>query len=282
MAISLQNVAVEQFSIQFENEYQANKGQIPMSVMNVRGVVGDVYHAKLAGEIIMHDRGAFQSDIPPSDVTYNDIQLTFKNKTALVPSDIFEQAEVNASERQNLARSSAMSIARQEDQIVIDDGLVAGFGNTVAAVGTNLNVNKMREAQAILNRNNVPMNDRFATIHANSLQALLGETEVTSSDFNTVKALVQGEIDTFLGFKFIILGNRTEGGLPVAANIRDTFFYQKSALMAAYGVLDQGGNPGVTIDWDPRSQSYLVIPKLRMGSKTIQGDGIVKVLCDEA
>ena len=32
---------------------------------------------------------------------------------------------------------------------------------------------------------------------------LLATTEVTSSDYNTVKALVQGDIDTFMGFKFI-------------------------------------------------------------------------------
>ena len=52
-------------------------------------------------------------------------------------------------------------------------------------------------------------------IHANGLAALLDETELTSSDFATVKALSTGEIDTFLGFKFITLGDRDEGGLPI-------------------------------------------------------------------
>lgn len=32
---------------------------------------------------------------------------------------------------------------------------------------------------------------------------LLRETEVSSYDFNNVKALVEGKIDTFMGFKFI-------------------------------------------------------------------------------
>ena len=35
------------------------------------------------------------------------------------------------------------------------------------------------------------------------LSNLLNVTNVTSSDYNSVKALVQGELDTFMGFKFI-------------------------------------------------------------------------------
>ena len=41
---------------------------------------------------------------------------------------------------------------------------------------------------------------------------LLSTTEVTSSDFNTVKALVQGEIDSFLGFKFTVSNRLAKSG----------------------------------------------------------------------
>ena len=283
MAISLQNVKVDQFAAVFENVYQAQNAVLPMTVKNVRGVVGETYVSKVAGQFILHDRGAFQSDIPPTDVSYNPVILTLKNKVALVPSDIFEQAEVNASERENLAREAAMAIGRTEDQLIIDDGLVASATpNVVAAGTTNLTVEKMRQAAAIMDRNNVPPMDRFAVIHANNKESLLGETEVTSSDYNTVKALVQGDIDTFLGFKFIMIGNRDEGGLPISGGIRETFFYHKNALLAAYGVLAQGGNPGVDIDWDTRSRSFLVIPQIRMGAKALKNEGIVKVECVES
>ncbi len=33
---------------------------------------------------------------------------------------------------------------------------------------------------------------------------MLGTTEVTSSDFNSVKALANGEVNSFLGFNFIV------------------------------------------------------------------------------
>ena len=36
-----------------------------------------------------------------------------------------------------------------------------------------------------------------------------------SGDFASIKALVSGEINTFLGFRFYVLGDRDEGGLPL-------------------------------------------------------------------
>jgi hypothetical protein len=281
MTASLNNVAVQQFSVDFENVYQAMSNNVPNTIMTVRGVVGDAYKTKLAGEIVLHERGAFQSAIPPSDVTYTPKTISFENYIALLPSDIFEQAEVNASERQNLARSSAWAILRRETQLIIDE-MVAGFGTSIAAGGTNMTMDKMLEAKAVLDRLNVPPGDRFALIHANTLQSMLQLTEVTNSQYNTIRALMAGEVDTWLGFKWNVLGNMTEGGLPVDGDdVRSTFFYSRSALMSAYGVLEQGGNPGITVDWLPQFQSYGVIPKIRMGVKTQQGNGIVKDICDE-
>lgn len=65
-------------------------------------------------------------------------------------------------------------------------------------------------------------------IHANGLSALLDETELTSSDFATVKALAQGEINSFLGFKFIMLGDRDEGGLPLPSTRTNFAFHRDS------------------------------------------------------
>lgn len=44
---------------------------------------------------------------------------------------------------------------------------------------------------------------RYIVINGSQLKGLLNQTQVTSSDYNTVKALVNGEVDTFAGFKFI-------------------------------------------------------------------------------
>lgn len=67
-----------------------------------------------------------------------------------------------------------------------------------------VNVDGLRAIKRILDENDVDESiPRYAAINAAGLENLLGETEVTSSDFNVVKALVQGQVDTFMGFKFI-------------------------------------------------------------------------------
>ena len=48
-----------------------------------------------------------------------------------------------------------------------------------------------------------PSIPRYIVCGPQQISDLLATTEIKSSDFNTVKALAQGDIDSFLGFKFI-------------------------------------------------------------------------------
>lgn len=75
----------------------------------------------------------------------------------------------------------------------------------VGASTTGLTIAKLREAKKILMENevDVEMDPLFIAVTASQLDDLLGTTEVTSADYNTVKALVQGTVDSFMGFKFI-------------------------------------------------------------------------------
>jgi hypothetical protein len=115
-------------------------------------------------------------------------------------------------------------------------------------------------------------------IHANSLASLLSETSVTSSDFNTVKALVSGEVDTFLGFKFHVLGDRTEGGLAVDGSLDRTIWaFHKQALGYAEGL-----GPKTEINYVPEKTSYLVNSLLSAAAVAIDAEGIVQLTCRES
>lgn len=72
----------------------------------------------------------------------------------------------------------------------------------IAAGGTGLTIAKLRSAKQILDAAEAPDSDRYLAMNAAALEDLLATTEVTSSDFNTVKALVNGQLNTFLGFSF--------------------------------------------------------------------------------
>ena len=84
--------------------------------------------------------------------------------------------------------------------------VVLPAGN-ITAVGTGgantMNIAKLALAKAKLDLGDVdPSITRHIIVSPTEIQDLLNTTTITSSDFNTVKALVQGEIDSFMGFKF--------------------------------------------------------------------------------
>lgn len=283
MPISLSNVAVEQFPDVFIEEYSQIEKKLPPTIMNERGVIGDVYHASVVPPFILSDRGAFQSDVAPIDVNFEDVAGVFRNKVTTVPVDIFQQGEVKANARRQMAKQAAESIARMEDQIIIDQlNTDAKVTKVIQSGGVNLTLDKIREAGNALDIDNIPSKDRYIVAHYTQKKSLLGQTEATSSDYNSVRTLEDGEIASFYGFKFIWFGNNPEGGLELNGDIRTCFAYHRDCAMAAYGVFDGFANPGVHTSFDDRSISWRVTPMLRMGAKVVLGDGIVKILCDES
>lgn len=115
--------------------------------------------------------------------------------------------------------------------------------------GTNfdgVNVDGLRAIKRILDGNDVDESiPRYAAINAAGLENLLGETEVTSADFNVVKALVQGQVDTFMGFKFIrterllkqvdaLSGSSSTGAVGTGSSLvndRRCLFWAKDGLL---------------------------------------------------
>ena len=149
---------------------------------------------------------------------------------------------------------------------------------SIGGSDTNMNVAKLREAKKLLDKNNVPFEGRHIVLHANSLASLLSETAVTSADFNTVRALVAGEINTFLGFTFHILGDRSEGGLAIdGSNDRTLFAFHRDAVGYAEGIA-----PRTEVNYVPEKTSFLVNALFSAGAIAIDAEGIVQITAREA
>jgi len=220
-----------------------------------------------------------QTDVTPLNVTYSQITATMSDYIAAEYSDIFQQSKVNFDERQELVQVVGNAIGRRMDQLVIDALNAASSPSTVATsvggAGTNMNLAKLLAAKKALDANNVPADNRCMVIHANGLSALLDETELTSSDFATVKALSTGEIDTFLGFKFITLGDRDEGGLPLPST-RTCFAFHRDAVGLGISM-----NQRSEINYVPEKTSFLVSSMFSAGAVAIDDEGIVKISATE-
>jgi hypothetical protein len=93
-------------------------------------------------------------------------------------------------------------------------GAAATFlaGNRVlTGAGQAMNLNALRTAKRLLDAAEVD-SERYIAINAKALSDLLKVTEVASTDYNSVKALVNGEVDTYMGFKFIRTERLPAGG----------------------------------------------------------------------
>ncbi len=215
------------------------------------------------------------ADVIPMDIAHSLKVATLLDYEAPEYTDIYNKAEVNFDEVQELAETIAKAMGRRDDQSIID-ALDAAPGNTVAAGGTKLLVAKLRAAASFLNAVEAPMEDRYFLTDHQGLDSLLEQTEVTSSDYAAVKALVQGEVNTFLGFTFKVIGTRAEGGLPEAVgDVFTNFAFHKSAIGHAVGI-----DMETRVDYIAHKSSWLSNGLWKAGSVIIDPEGIVAVDAD--
>ena len=143
------------------------------------------------------------------------------------------------------------------------------------AANSNLTIGKLRRALYLLESNDAIDDGEPITLlaHPSQKQSLLRTTEVTSSDYNGIRALVNGQVDTFMGFKFIWTTRATSSG-----GYRQALAYPKSA-----GLLGVAENINVKIDERPdKRYSYQVYSTATFGATRMWEERVIQILCDEA
>jgi len=275
MSKVLSSVAVTEFDSLVKHAYQ-NAGLLKGAVTVRNNVVGDTYKFRNMGKGLANQKST--SDlVTPMDITHGFATATLSNWNAPEYTDMFDAQTVNFDEKQELASTIAQSLGRRCDQLVIDAmDAETVYAGTVVEGGTNLTTAKVIEAQVALRAQGVPNSNLYAAINAQGLGGLLNQEEITSSDYNNVKALVNGDVDTFGGFKFVVIEDRAEGGLTEAANIVDSYFFSQDAVGLAIGI-----DIKTDVDWIADRTSWLCNGMLKAGAVSRDGLGIVKVQYDK-
>lgn len=153
--------------------------------------------------------------------------------------------------------------------VAVDYGAQGVVGNK------GLTTTKIRRAAKMLNAQGVPHYDRTFVCSATGLEQLLGTTVVTNSDYNSVKALVAGEIDTWMGFKFVVL---PDGIINVESNIADYYAFQKTGL--CFGMLEE-----LFLRVEERadkSYSKQIYYEINAGAGRLEEAKVIKVKSDES
>jgi hypothetical protein len=289
MSVNLSSVAVTQFDTEVKHAYQS-MGVLMGTTTERRGVVGDTYKFRKMGKGLAKQRTAPSADAVPMNVDHDFATATLTNWDAPEYTDIFDAADVNFDEVRELGETVAGALGRRDDQLKIDAMAAGTYSATpvqgtsgglvvtsIGGAGTDLNVAKLRAIKKFMDDNEVPATGRHIVVSPSGLSNLLSETQVTSSDFAAVKALVNGEVDSYLGFKFHMIGIRTEGGLPKSGAVRDGFAWHESAIGYANGI-----NITTRVDWSVDKDSWKSTGYLKAGAVIRDIDGIVKYQATEA
>jgi|TARA_Y100000310_G_scaffold250498_1_gene256732 hypothetical protein len=250
MSIQITTAFVEQYKGNVEHLVQ-QKGSRLRDKVSVETVVGKNAYFEQIGSTAARVRTTRHQDTPRMDTPHSRrrVSLVDYDWADLIDDEDRVRMLIDPAGPYSIAASAAMGRAMDEAIIDAADGTaytgVAGgtstsydSNNTVdvqvgisPAADTGLNVGKLRAAKQILDANEADDDNRTMVINAKQLQNLLAETEVTSSDYASVKALVQGEVNTFLGFNFV----RTELIETDSNSDHKVLFWQNAGMKLAIG-----------------------------------------------
>jgi hypothetical protein len=282
MSKQLADAAVAQFDGEVKHAYQG-MGMLRPTVRNRNGVVGSTHRFPKMGKGTATPRIS-QTDVVPMNIAHTSATATLEDWNAPEYTDIFDQQKVNYSERQELATVIAGAIGRREDQLIIDAIDAASTTLTVSenigGSNTGLNTTKLRRAMRLFDDQAAPSGQRYFLGHAIGKEQLLGETEPTSGDFNTVRALVNGEITSFVGFQFMWMETRDEGGLTLASNVRTNYAWH-GGPMGSVGMAT-GINFNTEVNYIADKTSWLANGLFSAGAVTIDALGVAEISTYEA
>lgn len=278
---------VQQFESEVHAAYQEQGGKLRETVRVKTGVTGEATNFPVFGKGAAQDRGASSSDVKTMGVGAEKVKCPLVDKVAADFSDVFDEAKLNFDDRQELASAIAYAMGRCEDQLVLDALANSATTNVIEAATTGLTLAKVKRAKLLLDRKGIPNSERFLVCTPDGISSLLDAVEVTSTDYNNVKALVNGEVDTFLGFKFVMISDEAvtvEGGAVIKTGLtgigttdRTYYAYHKKAVGEAIGM-----DKETHADWVPTKTSFLIQSLFSGGAVAIDKNGIVAIQVVEA
>lgn len=144
----------------------------------------------------------------------------------------------------------------------------------IVSSSVGLTVQKLLEAKEKLDAAEVDdFIPRYFVCSAKQMTNLLADDKVTSADFNTVQALVQGKINTYLGFSFI----RSER-LTKVSNDRHCYAYTQNAIKL--GVAQAPAT--IVSDRPDKRHAKQIYSYMSIGAVRCEDVQVVQVLADES
>lgn len=225
MSTEITKAFVEQYSSNIQMLSQA-KGSALRDKVRLESVTGKNAFFDQIGSVTATVRSSRHSNTPQADTPHSRRRVSLVDYEFADLVDDLDKVRMLVDPTSSYAQAAAYAMGRAMDDAIIaaatgssDTGVAGGTavalpaGQKIAEAGTaGLTIAKLRQAKEIIDLGDVdPSLKRYIIVSPKQISDLLGTTEVTSSDFNTVKALASGDVNTFLGFDFCVTNRLTIG-----------------------------------------------------------------------
>ena len=247
MSVNVTTAAIEQFRSLVHMQFQGQQ-MLANTTNESQNLLGDSFQIPIMQRAMAKLRTGSATDVVPVNTDYSVATLSPLKYDYADYVDEFDQRLVNFDEENYLVKNAAYALGRRLDQIKIDALYASGTSNTVAVttagIGVTgddaeiLNATKLKAASKHMTANGVPPGDRYLAINAEGLYQLMADEEVTNSDYNTLRVLMSGQMDSYMGFNVIVIPDNEEGGLPSTTvsseTIRHAFAWDKNSMATGF------------------------------------------------
>ena len=287
MAESIEQYRVEQYQNTIRILVQQKASRLEGTTIPPIQVTGDALYWERMGATEAVELVTRHDDTPNIEVDHSRRKQTATPRVWATLLDTQDQVRMLVDPKNYYNQIARMAFNRAKDSVIITalggtaysgqagaTSVVLPSAQKIAHGSVGLTISKLMTAKERLDADEVDEDmERYIAVAARQITNLLETTEVKSADYNTVKALVEGKINTFMGFKFI----RTQL-LDLTASVRYCYAYAKGAI--GFGTLKD-----IESKIDQRSDknyAWQVWGQMDIGATRIEEEQVIEIACSES
>ena len=284
-----------QINTAFVNQFSANvqmlsqqMGSLLRNAVDTESVTGEKAFFDQVGAAAAVLRTSRHADTPLVDTPHSRRMVTLSDYEYADLIDDQDKVKLLIDPTSTYSRAAAAAMGRAMDDVIISAALGTSktgkdgstdtalpSGQKIAVASSGLTLAKLIDAKELLDAASVdPSIPRYIVVSPKQISDLLNNTTVTSSDFNTVKALAMGEINSFVGFQFIVSNRLNTDG----SGDRQVIAFASDGIKLAVGK-----EPAARID-ERADKSYAtqVYYCQSVGATRMEEEKVVEIACSES
>ena len=291
MSIQITTSFVEQYSSNVSMLSQQMGSKLRGSV-DVENINGKNAFFDQVGVTAAQLRTSRHGDTPQIDTPHSRRRLSLADYEWADLVDDVDKVRMLVDPTSSYAKAAAAAMNRAMDDVIItafnasaNTGVAGGTSTALPSTqkfattdqSDGLTIAKLLSAKKILDNNDVDASiKRYIVCGPQQISDLLGTTQVTSSDFATVKALAEGSVNSFLGFEFIMSTRLNKDATHTSDRL--VFAYTEDAVKLGIGK-DISAKISERADKSYSTQVYYC---MSLGAVRMQEEKVVQIPCHEA